>query len=246
MSSKQHASLKIYKRNFFFRQLQKFFLFWLKRKVNLEYAGLENIPEDTSYVMVCNHETIVDGMLVQGALNDKQLARFHCLAGADLATNYGLIGKMALYMGQAVPIDRHGNPLKGLYKAKDLLESAGHKGLLIFPEGTRSFDGRLSPMHGGAALLVRNTGVPLIPVFIDGAYEFFNRYYDKPHFRDAVSKKKLHIKVSFGQPLDTSKCKRTKEITELFSQWFDNAFANKVVPRDFSKIPRKAQADKDK
>lgn len=242
--SKQHASLKIYKRNLFFRLLQKFFLFWLKRNVILEYAGLENIPEGTPYVMVCNHETIVDGLLVQGALTDKQLANFHCLAGADLATNYGLIGKMALYVGQAVPIDRHGNPLKGLYKAKELLET-GNKGLLIFPEGTRSFDGRLSPMHGGAALLVRNTGVPLIPVFIDGAYEFFNRYYDKPRFRDAVSNKKLHIKVSFGKELDISGCHRTKEITELFSEWFDNAFANKVVPRDFTKIPRKEQKDKD-
>ncbi|KXB39165.1 lysophospholipid acyltransferase family protein [Amygdalobacter nucleatus] len=242
---KQHTSLKIYQRNRFFRALQNFFLYWLKRKVNLEYVGQENIPAGTSYVMVCNHETIVDGMLVQGGLTPEQLTDFHCLAGADLATNYGLIGKIALYMGQAVPIDRHGNPLKGLYKAKDLLES-GHKGLLIFPEGTRSFDGRLSPMHGGAALLVRNTGVPLIPVFIDGAYEFFNRYYTKPHFRDAISKKKLHIRVSFGKALDVSKCQRTKEITQLFSQWFDNAFANKVVPRDFSKIPQKSLADKER
>lgn len=244
--NKQHASLKFYKRNFFFCQLQKFFLFWLKHKVDLEYVGVENIPENTSYVMICNHETIVDGLLVQGALSDAQLKNFHCLAGADLATNYGLIGKMALYMGQAVPIDRHGNPLKGLYKAKDLLESNEHKGLLIFPEGTRSFDGRLSPMHGGASLLVRNTGVPLIPVFIDGAYEFFNRYYDKPRFRDAISNKKLRIRVSFSKPLDISNCHRTKEITNLFSKWFDNAFANKVIPRDFDKIPRKAQAEKEK
>lgn len=237
MTNLPHAGEKVYKRNFFFRALQKFFIMCLKHKVDMEYVGTENIPTDTSYVMVCNHETIVDGLLVQGALTDKQLANFHCLAGSDLAYNYGLIGKLALYIGQAVPIDRHGNPLKGLYKAKDILEQ-GNKGLLIFPEGTRSFDGHLSPMHGGAALLVRNTSVPLIPVFIDGAYEFFNRYYSWPHYRDAVSRQKLKIRISLGRPLDISSCRRTKEITALYAAWFDDAFAHKVIKRNFDLIPK--------
>lgn len=227
---------KIYRRTPFYKFLQNILLKLLKRKLDFTFEGLENLPASGSYIMVANHETIADGLLIACALTDKQLENFHALAGADLAYNYGIWGIMALHIGQAVPIDRQGNPLKGMSTAKELLKQE-NKTLLVFPEGTRSYDGHLGPIHGGAALLVRNTKLPLIPVFIDGAYEFYNRYYEFPHFKDKDGKK-LQVRIQFGAPLDTSNCRRTKEITAILEKWFLTAFDAKKVPRDFDSIPK--------
>lgn len=227
---------KIYCRSPFYKGLAKVLMSFLHHKLDFEFVGLENLPKSGSYIMVANHETIADGLLIACALNKQQFANFHCLAGADLAYNYGILGIIALHIGQTVPIDRNGNPIKGMNTAKDLLKQQD-KILLVFPEGTRSYDGNLGSFHGGASLLVKNTQLPLVPVFIDGAYEFFNRYYKLPRFKDADGKR-LKIRLVFGKPIDTANCKRTKEITSLISDWFLNSFANKKVPRDFANLPR--------
>jgi 1-acyl-sn-glycerol-3-phosphate acyltransferase len=72
----------------------------------------------------------------------------------------------------------------------------------VFPEGTRTRDGRLGAFRGGAALAARRAGVPIVPAAIQGAFEAWPRHRALPLPRA--------VRVTFGPPLDP----RTPEVIE--------------------------------
>jgi long-chain acyl-CoA synthetase len=68
--------------------------------------------------------------------------------------------------------------------------------LCIFPEGARSFDGRLGEFKKGAAILAREIGVPIVPAAIHGAHRVWAR---------GSSRIRLHkVKVAFGRPMSAA------------------------------------------
>ncbi len=66
--------------------------------------------------------------------------------------------------------------------------------LVIFPEGERTFNGRQRGFKPGTALLVRHTGVPVVPVAINGAFEAWGR--------DRSFPRRGQVKITFGEPID--------------------------------------------
>jgi 1-acyl-sn-glycerol-3-phosphate acyltransferase len=66
-----------------------------------------------------------------------------------------------------VLVQRH-NPGAGVFKKVKALMRAGHS-LIVFPEGTRSADGRVGRFKGGIFLLAIESGLPIVPVAIDGS-----------------------------------------------------------------------------
>ncbi|HZK29345.1 MAG TPA: lysophospholipid acyltransferase family protein [Clostridia bacterium] len=147
--------------------------------LRVRYIGQENLPKDTPYLAVANHQSMFDGLWIMDGIPSDQLPRFSCLAGSDLEQTYGLTGRIMFRVGKAIPIDRQGNPLRGLLLAKKTLEKGNI--VLIHPEGTRTHDGRLGDMMNGAAYLANKTNSSVIPVYIDGAYEVFSRHMSLPH-----------------------------------------------------------------
>jgi long-chain acyl-CoA synthetase len=67
------------------------------------------------------------------------------------------------------------------------------KVLLVFPEGTRTIDGRLSDFKKGGAILSHELGVPMVPVGIKGAFEMWPR---------GGSFKRHSVSITFGEPID--------------------------------------------
>ena len=67
--------------------------------------------------------------------------------------------------------------------------------VIIFPEGTRSIDGRLQPFKAGGMVLAIKAGVPLVPVGITGTHEILpkGRLFIRPG----------RVKITLGQPIDT-------------------------------------------
>ena len=105
------------------------------------------------------------------------------------------------------------NPEKSR-KSIDAAAEAVRRGrtLLIFPEGTRSEDGNLRAFKKGGFVLAAKTGVPLVPVYIDGA----NGVMEK----GAVVPQSGEIVVRVGSPIDSSRYSvETKE--ELMTDVFD-------------------------
>lgn len=133
-------------------------------RVRVEVTGLENLPRDRSAILVANHESWFDVFALV----------------ANLPVDYRFVGKVELtripLFGPAwlsaghISIDR-----KDRQRAIQSLEAAGqllHRErvvVVMFPEGTRTPDGRLLPFKKGAFVLAAQTGVPLVPVGIQGS-----------------------------------------------------------------------------
>ena len=82
-----------------------------------------------------------------------------------------------------------------------------NNGLLIFPEGTRSLDGKLQPFKQGIlSLLIYGQQVPIIPAYIKGAFEVLPKGQNFP--------KKHPIRIAFGEPLLFEVSQKPEDITE--------------------------------
>lgn len=198
---------------------------------DLTCRGLENLPQEGPYLICVNHETFVDGLLVLKFLPKEHFNRTSVIAGADLADDYGLFGRVMLKYGQALLIDRlHGHSTASILAGVDLLNEGNI--LMIHPEGTRSENGHLGKIHSGASLIAKRANVPMVPVFIDGAYEVFSRHTKYPKFKDKDGKKKK-IVVHFGAPIHPDNYRNTRMLSNALEQWMQEMFKHKVVPRYF-------------
>jgi 1-acyl-sn-glycerol-3-phosphate acyltransferase len=147
--------------------------------------GREHIPREGGALVLANHQSHFDSVLVGLACH----RRLNYLARETLfrfAPFRWLIRSL-----DAIPIDREGLGLSGL---KETLRRVRHgEMVLVFPEGTRTRDGRLGPLRAGFYAVARRAGVPLLPVAVDGAFDAWPRWRRFP--RPAV------IRVEFGPPL---------------------------------------------
>ena len=156
--------------------------------------GLENIPKDEPYIITPNHTSHLDTLTVITALG-KESHRLWTLAARDYWFGKRLQGWFAHNCLNALPIEREGDFaqfMQDLRMANSVLEQ--NNGVLIFPEGTRSTDGKLQPFKPGIlSLLVYGQQVPIIPTYIEGAYEVLPKGQNFP--------RKHPIQIVFGEPL---------------------------------------------
>lgn len=109
-------------------------------------------------VFAANHRSFLDPILV-GAYAERPLAFF---ARADL-WKYPVIGPVLRFFG-GFPIDRDEPQLQIMRRA--VAELRAGRSILVFPEGTRTRDGRLGTLRDGAALFARRAGVPVVPIYL--------------------------------------------------------------------------------
>lgn len=145
---------------------------------SLRYEGLKNIPKDTSVIYVSNHRTYADPPLV-GARARGKLA---FMAKEELFKN-PVFAWLIRSLG-AFPVARGKGDTAVLDTAVERLSEG--KSLMIFPEGTRSKDGKVGRGHSGAAVIAARSGKPMIPVGIV--------FGEKLRFRSKVT-------VKYGEPI---------------------------------------------
>jgi 1-acyl-sn-glycerol-3-phosphate acyltransferase len=135
---------------------------WLSR-VRVEIEGLENIDRSRPQILVANHSGLHDILSLSACLP----IQFRWIAKKSLFR----VPFMGWHMRRSgyIPIDRE-NPREA---AKSIMDAAGiirgGVNAIAFPEGTRSRTGELGKFHSGAFSLALRTGVPLIPVTLDGS-----------------------------------------------------------------------------
>ena len=132
--------------------------------VAVTLEGVENLAPERSYIFAANHQSQFDIFVLQGYLPYD----FRWLAKKELfqVPVWGTAMKKAGY----IPVDRsHGRQaLKSLNEAaKRIAEGTS---VIIFPEGTRSRDGKLQPFKAGGMVLAIKAGVELVPVAISGTF----------------------------------------------------------------------------
>ncbi|MGI6616640.1 MAG: lysophospholipid acyltransferase family protein [Saccharofermentanales bacterium] len=198
--------------------------------IRLKYLGQENLPKEGAYIIAANHQTMFDGLWIMGGIPQEQLPRFSCIAGSDLEQHYGLTGRIMFRVGKAIPIDREGNPMRGLVLSKQQLEKGAV--IMIHPEGTRTHDGRIGEMKNGVAYLARKAGVPIIPTYIDGGYEIFSRYMSVPHPIDWKRFRRKKMTIEFGEPIYPENYYNNAQLMDVLTTYFKEKERAALAKRD--------------
>lgn len=142
-------------------------------------------------LLVANHASHLDSLVVLSALPPAWRSHTVVAAAADYFFTRPLLGNGAMLVGQAFPFPRQGAGHAALRACAALLQAG--QAVLIYPEGTRSDDGRLGRFHSGVGLLAVELGVPVIPVGLSGLYTVLPRGHRRPQPGT--------VRVCFGAPL---------------------------------------------
>lgn len=131
--------------------------------IRVEVSGLENIPAGRSCIFMCNHVSNLDPPVVLPVLP----RRCSVLLKKELMS-IPILGT-AMRMGQFVPVERGGKRDAAQASVKAAAEAL-RSGLcmMVFPEGTRSRNGRLSTFKKGPFFLAQQTGAPIVPIALSG------------------------------------------------------------------------------
>lgn len=165
---------------------------------SLRIEGSRRIPSSGPVLLVANHQSYLDPVLV-GVAAPRHLCY---LARRTLFRNP--LFTWLIRSLNAVPIDQEGIGIEGLRVTLDQLQRG--RAVLVFPEGTRTPDGSLQPLKPGIHLLIKRVQAPIVPVGIAGAYDawpVWRRYpIPAPLF---LPPGRGTIAVVIGQPIDSSR-----------------------------------------
>ena len=150
--------------------------------------GLDRVPRSGAFILVANHLSNLDPLIVGATCGDLNGRLIHFMAKVEMI-HWPLIGWLATQAG--VFFVRRGEGDRAAQR-KALEHLAAGRPVGVFPEGHRSRVGRLQPGQAGAALLAMRSGAPLLPVGIAGTDGIFPGHARFPH-RSAV-------RVRIGEP----------------------------------------------
>ncbi|NOZ20207.1 MAG: 1-acyl-sn-glycerol-3-phosphate acyltransferase [Planctomycetes bacterium] len=161
--------------------LRIFFIVVFKLRV----YGRERVPASGGVVIASNHQSFFDPVLVG--------------VGLPRSLNYMARDSLFRFLPfrwlirslNAFPLRREGIDTATIREAIRRVSNGGV--LVIFPEGTRTRDGRISAIKKGVGLISRHAKAPIVPAVIDGAFEAWPRH--------KVLCRPFPIKVAFGPPI---------------------------------------------
>jgi len=158
-------------------------------RVHVRVNGLSNIEPDKSYVYMANHQSNFDIPVLLGYLP----VQFRWLAKAELF-KIPVFGRAMRGAGY-VKIDRFNQE-----SAFDSISEAAQKmkngvSVMIFPEGTRSKDGRIKSFKKGGFVMAVDAGVPIVPVIIRGTWSIMAK--------SSLRINRGDVEMEIAKPIDT-------------------------------------------
>lgn len=157
---------------------RKYFSYWIPRfwawftcfvyLLPVKVSGREYLDKKQTYVFLPNHQGYFDIFLVYAYLghNFKWMMK-------DYLRNIPFIGYACAKSGHVYVGDSRESITRAIFESKDNLKSG--LSMAIFPEGTRSHDGKLGEFKRGAFMLASQLERPIVPITINGSFEVFNR-----------------------------------------------------------------------
>jgi 1-acyl-sn-glycerol-3-phosphate acyltransferase len=156
----------------------------------IQVHGVGNVDSTRAYVYMANHSSLIDTPALFGYLP----YQFKIMAKKTLF--YVPFMGWHLWSSGNFPIDRS-NGRRTASSLRSVVEGVRHgKSLAIFPEGTRTPDGRLQPFKPGAFKIALRAGVPIVPVTIRGTFKLLPKTTLVP--------RPGRVDMFIGQPIDTA------------------------------------------
>lgn len=169
--------------------LHLFYRFF-QRVCRLRIEGLENLPEQGPFIIVPNHECHLDNLFVACQLPAWTQQEMVVIGKKEHFAKF--FPRLLAKLCHAIPVDRDNVSATTLQICAQVLRQG--KVLLVHPEGTRSPDGYLLPFKSGVPILAMHLQCPVVPVYIEGAHEFWPKEATFPKSRSDIS-------VTIGKPV---------------------------------------------
>ena len=175
----------------------------IKILFRIKYINSKNVPKKGPTLLVSNHQSFLD----PPAIGCGYFRMTNFLARKTLF-KFKPFGKL-IDSVDAIPLDKQGMGFQGVRETLRRLKN--NEAVLIFPEGSRSFDGELAPFTSGYAAMAVKSNACIVPVAISGAFEAF------PRTKVLPSPFKKRVKVEYGEPLSPEflKTKTEEEVNAL-------------------------------
>jgi long-chain acyl-CoA synthetase len=155
----------------------------------LRHYGAEKLPRSLPFIICPNHESFLDGPVLISTLPRRIIYNIFILGYSDYWRN--AFSKWLAEICNIVSIDPNANLVGAMQVAAAGLKS--NRVLLVFPEGTRSIDGRVAEFRKGAAILAYELGIPIVPVGIRGTFEAWPR----------AGRFRFHpVEIHYGEAID--------------------------------------------
>lgn len=141
---------------------------YLRLYHRLRVQGAEHLPPAPPYVLIGNHASHLDAIVMAAPLPWRQRDRVFPIAAGDVFFEVPAIAAFAAFLVNCLPLWRHNAGRHALEELSRRLveESCVY---VLFPEGRRSPDGTLLPFREGLGMLVAGRPVPVVPCWIEGA-----------------------------------------------------------------------------
>ena len=181
------------------------FLIIFKLFFRLKVTGQQNIPQDGPFIIVANHSSLLDPVILGVSIKPKII-----FVAAAYLFKIGWLGYL-LRKANSIPVQRE-NDIKAIKQSLKILQQGGVLG--IFPEGGIDRQKNNLPVRAGAAYLATKVGVPIVPIKIKGADKVLPR---GAKFIISLNKIEVEIKKPIFCSRQTNKNKEiVKKVVESY------------------------------
>ncbi|MDD5457786.1 MAG: lysophospholipid acyltransferase family protein [Phycisphaerae bacterium] len=160
--------------------------------LRLRFYGISNIPRKGAFLLISNHQSFFDPLFV-----GTRARRTLVFMARDTLFKKKFFGWL-IHSVKAIPVRRGEADLSAIRTIIDQLKKG--QSVCLFPEGTRTENGRIAEFKPGFSLLARRANVPILPAVIDGAFEAWPRTKKFPSFRKTIF-------IKYGEPISTEQIK---------------------------------------
>ncbi len=146
--------------------------------------GRENVPREGGVILAVNHASFLDPVVVGCGV----VRQVHYMARRTLF--WGPFGTLIRALN-AFPVDRGGADRSAVKQFINLVR--GGNAVMLFPEGTRTLDGRLGAIMSGVGALAVRAGAPVVPTYVDGTFDAWSRHRKFP--------RPAQVTIHFDRPI---------------------------------------------
>lgn len=135
-------------------------------------TGAEHLPSHAPFVMICNHSSHLDALVIAAALPWRLRRVTFPIAAGDVFFETTASSLFATMLLNALPMWRKRCGSHAMQDLRDRLvcEPAIY---ILFPEGTRSRDGQMASFKPGVGMIIASSEVPVVPCYLHGAHAAF-------------------------------------------------------------------------
>jgi len=180
----------------------------------LRIEGRDNLPADPPYLLVANHTSHLDALVLSSLLPWRLRDRVFPIAAGDVFFETPVTSAFSAFFLNALPMWRK---KVGSHALQDLRERLVTEPCIyvLFPEGTRSRDGKMQEFKKGLGMLVAGSAAPVVPCYLDGCFAALPSESRWP--------RPSRIRVRIGKPLDFSGVPNEREGWEQLMQTVEAA-----------------------